>query len=148
MKRILYPPHWVAILLAGEVLVNRVLPMRNIIPNRGRWAGLFIMALGIGIAGWAAALFRRHNTGLKPFTESIAVVETGPYRFSRNPMYLGMALLLLGVAILLGSVTPLAAPIAFVLIIQFRFIIPEEAHMERSMGAAYLAFKQRVRRWI
>ena len=59
-----------------------------------------------------------------------------------------LALLLLGLAILLGSLTPFALPLAFMLIIHFRFILPEEAHMERAMGEPYLAFKAKVRRWL
>jgi protein-S-isoprenylcysteine O-methyltransferase Ste14 len=148
VKRVLYPPHWVAILLTGEVLADRMLPVRDIVPSGARWAGIVVMGLGIGLTVWAASLFKRRGTGVRPFTPSTAVVEGGPYRFTRNPMYLGMTLLLLGVAVLLRSLMPFAAPIVFVLVIHVRFILPEEAHMERSMGAAYLAFKQRVRRWI
>jgi protein-S-isoprenylcysteine O-methyltransferase Ste14 len=148
MKRRIYPPHWTLILLGAEFALHYWLPVRAVIPEPLRWAGIVVIALGVALIGWAAALFKRNKTGIVPFTESTAVVESGPYRFTRNPMYVGMALILLGSAILMRTLTPLAAPLAFVLIIHHRFIVHEEAHMERAMGPPYLAFKSRVRRWL
>jgi protein-S-isoprenylcysteine O-methyltransferase Ste14 len=148
MKRLIYPPHWTLILLGVEFALAYWLPVEIVIPEPLRWAGIAVIALGVGLGGWAATLFKRNKTGIVPFTESTAVVESGPYRFTRNPMYVGMALILLGAAILMRALTPFIAPLAFVLIIHHRFIVHEEAHMERAMGAPYLAFKSRVRRWL
>ena len=72
----------------------------------------------------------------------------GPYRFTRNPMYLGMAGILLGVAIYVGSLTPFIVIPAFMALIQERFILPEEQKLEEAFGADYLAFKARIHRWL
>jgi protein-S-isoprenylcysteine O-methyltransferase Ste14 len=138
----------VAICLAVELALNRWFPIL-------RWSSFSLAAAGVALIGagltlilWAAGLFRRTGTGIVPFSESTALVTNGPYRFTRNPMYLGMATILLGAAAVMGSPTPLFGPIAFIAIITTRFIVPEEAHMERAFGASYLELKRRVRRWL
>jgi protein-S-isoprenylcysteine O-methyltransferase Ste14 len=97
---------------------------------------------------WAAGLFKRAGTGIVPFSESTALVTGGPYRLTRNPMYVGMAAVLFGAAAVMGSLTPFIGSIAFVAIITARFILPEEAHLERAFGPSYLELKRRVRRWL
>ncbi len=144
----IYPPQWTLGLLAAEVALDRWLPVRYVIPDPVRWAGIPMIALGLGVILWAAALFKRNKTGIIPFSESTAVVTNGPYRFTRNPMYLGMTLMLLGTAIILRSLTPFVAPPLFVAIITWQYILPEEAHMERALGAPYLELKRKVRRWL
>ncbi|MGH8742056.1 MAG: methyltransferase family protein, partial [Burkholderiales bacterium] len=71
-----------------------------------------------------------------------------PYRFTRNPMYLGMSGALLGAAVYLGSLTPFVVVPAFMALLADRFIAPEEAFLERAFGQAYLDYKARVRRWL
>ncbi|MCH7779688.1 MAG: isoprenylcysteine carboxylmethyltransferase family protein [Acidobacteria bacterium] len=88
------------------------------------------------------------GTPLKPFEESTVVVTTGMFRFTRNPMYLGMVVGLLGAAIFLGSLVSLLPVPAFIAIIHFQFIVREERFMEELFGAEYLAYKRKVRRWI
>jgi protein-S-isoprenylcysteine O-methyltransferase Ste14 len=75
-------------------------------------------------------------------------VLDGPFRFSRNPMYLGMVTLLIGVAIGLGSATPWLVIPAFFFLISKRFIAAEERKMEVEFGAEYLSYRSKVRRWI
>ena len=85
---------------------------------------------------------------MRPFEPSTALVEDGPFRFSRNPMHLGMVLVLAGAFILLGSLSPLFVLPAFVWLLHTRFVVREEAHMERHFGDCYLDYKRRVRRWL
>jgi protein-S-isoprenylcysteine O-methyltransferase Ste14 len=94
------------------------------------------------------ALFRRARTGVVPFSEATTLVTGGPYRFTRNPMYLGMAGILVGTAIWLGSVTPWLVLPAFMAIIVERFIAPEEAMLERTFGEHYARYRAAVRRWL
>jgi protein-S-isoprenylcysteine O-methyltransferase Ste14 len=148
MKRYIHPPVWVLILIGAAYALHRFAPVARVVPEPFNWAGFVLVVGGLALGGSAARLFVRKKTGLKPFSPSTAFVVEGPYHFTRNPMYLGMTVMLLGVAIVLGTLTPLVAPIAFVAIITWRFIIPEEAHMERTFGASYVEFKGRVRRWL
>lgn len=136
----------VALLLMA--LLHSVVPVLPLIAAPYRYAGIALMALAIALIGWAALLFRRAGTGIVPFSPATALVVRGPYRFTRNPMYLGMAGILLGAAILMGSLTPFIVIPAFMALIADRFIAPEEALLERAFGSAYLDYKANVRRWL
>jgi protein-S-isoprenylcysteine O-methyltransferase Ste14 len=92
--------------------------------------------------------FRRRGTPLKPFTPSTALVVDGPYRFTRNPMYLGLATTLVGVALALEALTPFIVVPVFVAIITMQFIVPEEAMLTDRFGDDYGDFRRRVRRWL
>jgi protein-S-isoprenylcysteine O-methyltransferase Ste14 len=152
--RRLYPPHWFFLLFALEFALDRWLPItRQLpvaawIPRSLQLAGWVLVVAGATLGGWAALLFQRAKTGIVPFSPSSSLVLAGPYRFTRNPMYLGMATVLLGAAMILGSLTPLVSPLLFIVIVTHRFIRPEEAQMERTFGASYMEWKKRVRRWL
>jgi protein-S-isoprenylcysteine O-methyltransferase Ste14 len=114
-----------------------------------RWiAGPLLVAAGLAlnIAGFVTQ--RRAGTDPIPFNPSTRIVAHGPYRFTRNPMYVGFALMTLGIAILVDSVwTLLAVPIGLVLTDRM-VITREERYLERKFGEEYLSYKRRVRRWI
>lgn len=124
------------------------LPLATLIAAPWTWLGLLPLVLGLGITVMAARTFARAGTAIRPFHESSALVTSGMYRYTRNPMYLGMVLVLLGAAVLLGSLTPFAMPPLFALIIQMRFIRHEEAMLQNRFGEQYREFRARVRRWI
>jgi protein-S-isoprenylcysteine O-methyltransferase Ste14 len=113
-----------------------------------RLAGLALLALGVSLDLWSLGLFRRAGTSAVPFQPASARVEVGPYRFTRNPMYLGMTLSLAGVGLALdrGWIL-LAAPLAAAIIDRYA-IAREERYLERRFGDDYLAYKRRVRRWL
>lgn len=113
-----------------------------------RHAGIALMALFIALILWAAWLFHRAHTGIVPFTPATSFVAAGPYRYTRNPMYLGMAGVLLGAAVFLGTLTPFFAVPVFTALIQARFILAEEAMLEETFGGVFLDYKARVRRWL
>ena len=110
--------------------------------------GLLIVAGGVGICFYAAALFQARGTTKNPQGDATNFVVEMPYTFTRNPMYLGITLTLFGFAVFFASLAMLLAPIAFFLIID-RMVIPrEEENMERIFGSQYLDYKTRVRRWL
>lgn len=123
-------------------------PIAQPIGEPYRYAGAVLIALAAALGFWGVVLFRRARTGVVPFSEATVLVTAGPYRFSRNPMYLGMAGILLGTAIWLGSLTPWLVLPAFMRIITERFIVPEEAMLERVFGSRYLEYRGSVRRWL
>ena len=92
-------------------------------------------------------LYRRGTT-VFPFRQSTALVTTGFYRYSRNPIYLSMVVLLYGAAIALGSLSPWIVPTAFATLISQRFIRVEEAMLSETFGEQYREYCQRVRRWL
>jgi protein-S-isoprenylcysteine O-methyltransferase Ste14 len=110
--------------------------------------GMLLVAGGIGTSFYARAIFQGRNTTANPYGEPSQFVVEMPYTFTRNPMYLGLTMGLLGFAIFFGSIVMLLAPVGFVIAID-RLVIPgEEAAMERAFGQQYLEYKERVRRWI
>jgi protein-S-isoprenylcysteine O-methyltransferase Ste14 len=136
----------VALLLMG--FFHRAAPGAQVLEAPYRYAGIVLAALALGLIVWSALLFRRAGTNIRPYLPSTQLVLSGPYRFTRNPMYLGMAGMLLGAAIYAGSLTPFIVIPAFMALIQERFILPEEEKLEAAFGAQYLAYKARVRRWL
>jgi protein-S-isoprenylcysteine O-methyltransferase Ste14 len=142
------PPVYFLAALLLMALLHQVLPLAQIFFAPYRYAGIVIMALAVAPILWAALLFRRAGTGIVPFSPATALVLGGPYRFTRNPMYLGMAGILLGAALLMGSLSPFAVIPAFMALIADRFIAPEEAMLERAFGRDYLDYMAMVRRWL
>jgi protein-S-isoprenylcysteine O-methyltransferase Ste14 len=136
----------VALLLM--VFLHRILPWAQVLEVPYNQAGIIVAGLSLGLGAWAAALFRRAGTNIRPFMPSTALVVSGPYKFTRNPMYLGMSGILLGAAVFMGSLTPFVVIPAFMALIAERFIIPEEAKLEAAFGRDYLDYKARVRRWL
>lgn len=98
--------------------------------------------------GWSLWLFHRHETGLLPGQATQAMIEEGPYRFSRNPLYVGMLALYLGLALLAPSFWALVLFPVAVLLVRWGAIRPEEAFLREQFGASYDDYTRRVRRWL
>jgi protein-S-isoprenylcysteine O-methyltransferase Ste14 len=113
-----------------------------------RVIGVIAVLAGLWLIFSAATLFRSLGTEVDPHKPASVVAIDGPYRFTRNPMYLGMALVLAGLAFIGNALWPLIAVIPVVWWIQTQVIAKEEAYLERKFGAPYLALKARVRRWL
>ena len=124
------------------------LPIAHILAPAYAYGGGLLIIIGIVVVVWAARLFQRVGTAIKPFETSSALVTDGPYRYSRNPMYLGMVFVLVGVGLVLGTISPFLVVPLFLWLIQQRFIQFEEAALEGTFGSAYTEYKRRVRRWL
>jgi protein-S-isoprenylcysteine O-methyltransferase Ste14 len=147
-KTKMLPPIWLALALIAMFVLHYFAPLARLISSPWTWLGAIPIVAGIALAVSGAALFKRQGTGVVPFTPVTALVTAGPYRFTRNPMYLGMVMLLSGVAIMLGTLTPWIVIPLFTLWIAHRFIAQEEVMLEEVFGEDYVKFKRRVRRWI
>lgn len=146
-RRIIPPVYFLValLLMAGFHVAS---PVRRVIQFPYRYGGLLFVLGGILLVLWAARLFGQAGTTIKPFQEASALVVVGPYRLTRNPMYVGMVGVLVGVAVVLGSLSPWIIIPLFVALIDVRFIRAEEAALERMFGARYRTYKTRVRRWV
>lgn len=144
-----FPPP--LIYVAGLLLA---VPLEIVFPTGGLPLAVTIAGavLGIGLGAaldWdAAKRFMRAGTPAIPFQPTQALVLTGPYRFTRNPMYLGMAALYVGLAFAFGLLWAFAILPFVILIIDRMVIAREEPYLERLFGEEYREYKQRVRRWI
>ncbi|HLT92892.1 MAG TPA: isoprenylcysteine carboxylmethyltransferase family protein [Woeseiaceae bacterium] len=144
----LLPPVYLLLCILLAVGLHRYAPVATAIPRPWSFLGVGMVVLGLLMVVLPAAMFKARGTAIKPFDESTALIEDGLYAFSRNPIYLGMIVLVLGVAVWLGSATPFVAPVLLWAILRFRFIPVEEAMLERTFGERYRAYKARVRRWL
>ena len=148
MPRPLVPPLWALLTALGMLTLHHRLPGPVLVVEPWSRLGLLPALAGVGLAVWAARLFLRAGTPLEPWQTPTALVAAGPYRFTRNPMYLGLTLCLAGFALWLGTATPPLLLPAFVALITLGFVLPEERRLEQRFGAPYRAYKARVRRWI
>ena len=146
----IFPPLIAAIIAACMWLLQRYLPVMELIPVEWKGVGLFFVAIALVIDLWSLFLFSRARTTFHPLKldNTSALVTSGMYRLTRNPMYLGLLLLLTGVAIWLGGLTPFLMLPLFVWIITNHQIIHEERILEEKFEQHYLEYKQKVRRWL
>jgi protein-S-isoprenylcysteine O-methyltransferase Ste14 len=113
-----------------------------------RWAGWVVAILGVAFSAWGILTFQLVGTTWLPFESASRLVQQGPYRFSRNPMYVGATLTYVGVALAMNVGWPLLL-LPFVLWGLFVFVIrEEEKYLGATFGADYDAYCKRVRRWI
>ena len=112
------------------------------------YLGLPLSVLALAIASREKKRFEEVGTTIFPGQDASQLVTAGAFKFSRNPMYLAMVVALLGVWPVTGGLSPIAVVLAFVAIIHFKFILPEENHMRSLFGDDYEAYSKRVRRWL
>jgi protein-S-isoprenylcysteine O-methyltransferase Ste14 len=116
------------------------------IPNR--WIGAVLFAAAFALAIWAIVTIRRAGTAVETIKPTTTIVSSGPYRFTRNPIYLGMFLGQLGLAVGFNSLWILVMLIPFYFVLRYGVVAREEAYLERKFGGVYLGYKSRVRRWL
>ena len=146
-KKIL-PPTYLLAALALMVALHFLLPGPRLLSGLFTLLGLVPLLAGVAINLVADGAFKRLGTTVKPGEESTTLVTTGVFRLSRNPMYLGFVLVLVGVALQLGALTPWIVVLAFVVLMDVLFIRPEEDMLEETFGQAFLDYKRRTRRWL
>jgi protein-S-isoprenylcysteine O-methyltransferase Ste14 len=110
--------------------------------------GLLLVLFFVGWNGWSLWLFGRHETGLLPGQATRAMIEEGPYRLSRNPLYVGMLALYLGLALLVPTFWGVVLFPAAVVLVLWGAIRPEERFLHQRFGATYDDYTRRVRRWL
>ena len=107
---------------------------------------MFVLALAP--VAWAISTLTRAGSSVPTSLPTTTIVETGPYRFTRKPVYLGMVLGLIGLAIALNNLWLLMTLAPFALVIRYGVITREEAYLERKFGSVYRRYRARVRRWL
>ncbi len=141
------PLVYLASLVAGG-LAQLAVPLPFLPGRVAAPLGPFLVLVAITLFAYSAALFRAAGTPVPARKPTTVIVRTGPYRFSRNPIYLAFSLLQLGIAIWTNSVWLLATLVGAVALIHYVVIPREEQYLERRFGAQYLSYKVSVRRWL
>jgi protein-S-isoprenylcysteine O-methyltransferase Ste14 len=145
---VLPPPAVLALTGLSGVVVDRATGNRRILPRWLRPVGFGAIAAGIGMGVWAFLHFRREQVTPSPWHRPTGFVTNGPYAVSRNPMYAGSLLTLLGIGLIRGSVPALISPMAYLAILTRGQIAFEERALSEEYGNLYEEYKRRVRRWL
>jgi protein-S-isoprenylcysteine O-methyltransferase Ste14 len=145
--KIIPPLVYLAGLVIG-LLVSIWIPTRVVYSWQAWLLGAILIVCGAVLAGSAVLKFKDTGTSVRPDRAPSALVLAGPYRLTRNPMYLGLALVYLGIAIAGQSLWALILLAVVLTIIRRRAIEPEEAFLQRRFGADYVRYKATVRRWL
>jgi protein-S-isoprenylcysteine O-methyltransferase Ste14 len=150
MSRWIPPPVALAIAAVAMWLIGRSVPFARFSFPFQTVVAVVLIVLGIGVAAWGLRAFARAGTTPNPVhpTRATRLVTSGPYAFTRNPMYLGDAIALLGVAMWTGSALSLLALAAFIAFIDRLQIAAEEKALHGIFGNEYGAYRKRVRRWL
>lgn len=132
--------------LVAGFLLDRFLPVAALAGQP--LAGAALAVLGVILMALGIREFKRVKTEYLPYKPTTRIISSGPFRFTRNPLYLAMAFIYAGLAIGLGSIWALVLFIPVLATIRYGVIAREEQYLERKFGAEYLGYKNGVRRWI
>lgn len=142
------PPSWFILALALMVVMHFGVPVAGVLPYPWVLLGLPVIIFGIILNLDADRSFKKHHTTVKPFQESMALVTEGAFDFCRHPMYSGFVLILVGTAMLLGTLSPFFVIPAFVFLMEKAYITVEEKMMAEKFGQAWSHYTGRVRKWV
>jgi protein-S-isoprenylcysteine O-methyltransferase Ste14 len=146
---IIRPPiAWTVAVLAGLAL-NWLMPLPfvpAVVP--AGWLGAIVFVIALALVAWAIATITWAGSNVPTNRPTTTVVDTGPYRFTRNPIYLGMVLGLISLAIAFNSLWLLLTLAPFALVIRYGIVAREEAYLDRKFGDVYRRYRARVRRWL
>jgi protein-S-isoprenylcysteine O-methyltransferase Ste14 len=112
------------------------------------FAGTALLLAGVTLNIWAERLFRRNSVGVCPFTHVPVLVGSGPYRFTRNPMYLGLVCINLGATFLSGALANIWSSVALFIWLHYAFVLPEEAFLRDELGSIFDVYAKRIPRWL
>ncbi len=148
MRALLLPPVVLLACVCVMFVLDRKAPLLELWGAPYSWLGGALVLAGIAIAQWHARLFRRLRTNINTFEDPGTLTREGLFKFTRNPMYVGFVLSLLGAGVFLGSASPFLVCGAYALLTHFWYIRIEERALLRKFGSRYVEYQRLVRRWL
>jgi len=145
-----FPPVIYIVAIGTGFLIQWLVPMRfgASLRQTALIAGCLLLAVAVALIAWTARLMFRSGTTPNPRQPTTALVFRGPYRVTRNPMYLALELICIGVGLVSNTIWPMVMAVPAAVVTRMLVIDKEERYLEGKFGADYLAYKARVRRWI
>src|SRR5262245_6884379 len=147
-RRFPFPPAIPILGLLGGWGLGRLWPIHVAWPAWTPWVGWVLFLAPFSIAIWAAVTFRRHGTPANPLGKVTTIVTVGPFRYSRNPMYVSLLLSYIGGILAFRLAWSAILLVPLFLVLQYGVIVPEERHLQAVFGQQYTDYKRRVRRWL
>ena len=147
-SKTILPPTYFFIAIVLMVMLHFLFPLAEILRYPWLLLGCVPLLLGIALNIIADRAFKLFSTTVKPFEESTTLITTGVFRITRHPMYLGMILILFGIAILMGSLTTFFVIPIFAFLMDQIFVKIEEKMLAEKFGKVWVEYKSKVRRWI
>jgi protein-S-isoprenylcysteine O-methyltransferase Ste14 len=144
----IHPPILLLIHIFAAFLLNWLFPLPAAFPKILVWVGYLLVVVGIGLAFSAAGRFLKARTTLDPHGSVAEIVTSGPYRFSRNPIYLGFVCLLIGFPFIFRTYWGLILSPVFMISLYQLVIKQEESYLEKKFGDSYTSYKSQVGRWL
>ncbi len=147
LKKVL-PPTYLLVAIILVLLLHFTFPVATFVQDPLNLIGLFPLLIGVALNIIADRDFKRYQTTVKPYEESATLLTEGVYRYSRHPMYLGFVLILLGISLLLGSISPYVVVLMFAILMDIVFIRVEEEMLSETFQKEWRQYKSKVRKWI
>lgn len=148
MRVKLINPSWFNLFIPFSIAMHFIFPIKTLIHSPIRFIGAVFILLGLTLNLAASAHLKRNQTPVDFDQAPIHLVKDGPFRFSRNPIYLSGVTVQIGIATVLGSLASFCFPVVLLLLLHWIYIPVEERDMEEKFGNDYIEYKQAVRRWI
>jgi protein-S-isoprenylcysteine O-methyltransferase Ste14 len=150
-KILVFPPLAMLVALVAAIALEWLWPLHLLpppFPLRTTLPGVVLTLASLALAVSGLRTFRRSGTNVDPRRPALKVIEAGPYRFTRNPMYLGIVGIQLGLALTFSLDWALFGAVLLGLVLHFGVVLREEEYMTAKFGAAYTEFRARTRRWL
>jgi protein-S-isoprenylcysteine O-methyltransferase Ste14 len=145
---LILPPLLYGLALAVGFLVQWIAPRPIVSSNTGYWIGGVLLASGVFLAIWGRRVMERAGTNVNPTLPSTALVATGPFRFSRNPLYVALTFIYVGLALLANALWVLVLIVPVLLIMHYGVVRREERYLEARFADGYREYRSRVRRYL
>jgi protein-S-isoprenylcysteine O-methyltransferase Ste14 len=142
------PPLLYAGALIVALLINLIWPLPIFGDTVGRWCGLLLAVLAAGIIAWGTFSLLSAGTNVNPTLPTTSIVTSGPYQFSRNPLYVGLTLLFLGLTLTMNTWWGILVLIPLVLVMHNAVVLREERYLEEKFGESYRQYRSKVRRYL
>jgi protein-S-isoprenylcysteine O-methyltransferase Ste14 len=142
------PPIYFLVAVIAMVTLNTYFPIEYWIFYPWKYFGIIFIVLGFSLGLGSGIYFRKLGTNPRPGSKAKVLVTKGIFRYTRNPMYIGLMTMLIGISMLLGSFSPLIIIPLLFFILHTKFVLREEKWMEEWFGSTYLEYKSKTPRWL
>lgn len=145
---LIWPPFLYGASVILIIALNWLWPLPLPFKSAIFWLGIALLSLGIALDAWGSLTFRKQGTNINPSRPSTALVKSGPFRFSRNPIYLAALLMFLGLSLVLNNGWGILAIIPLQLLMHYGVILREERYLKAKFGESYRLYCSAVRRYL